>query len=160
MVIVGPCAMPYQGVTVRDERVKDMLRVTVLGNLGSDAELRSLTKGTQIAGFRIAVNQVRTNANGQREDSTEWFRINVAGRQADYASHLQKGQRVLVVGRLQISHFQRKDGEQGTGFDVWTDEVQNVSCRSASPDGEDGRALVSAAVGDFPDDAQDSDLPF
>ncbi len=97
MVIVGPCAMPYQGVTVRDERVKDMLRVTVLGNLGSDAELRYSTKGTQIAGFRIAVNQVRTNANGQREDSTEWFRINVAGRQADYASHLQKGQRWLLV---------------------------------------------------------------
>ena len=137
-----------------------MLRVSVLGNLGSDAELRSSTKGAPIAGFRVAVNQVRTGASGEREETTEWFRINVAGRQAEYAARLQKGQRVLVVGRLQISHFQRKDGTQGTGFDVWADEVQNVSGRSAAADSEDGRALVSDAAGDFADEPQDADLPF
>ena len=136
-----------------------MLRVTVLGNLGSDAELRYSTKGAPIVGFRVAVNQVRPGANGEREESTEWFRINVTGRQADYAAHLQKGQRVLAIGRLQISHFQRKDGTQGTGFDVWADEVQNVSGRSAA-DTEDGRAVVSAAVGNVANEFSDEDLPF
>src|SRR5439155_15509772 len=137
-----------------------MLRVTVLGNLGSDAELRYSTKGAQIAGFRIAVNQVRTSAGGEREESTEWFRINVAGRQAEYAAHLQKGQRVLAIGRLQISHFQRKDGTQGTGFDVWADEVQNVSGRSAAAESEDGRTAVGATVGDLADELLDDSLPF
>jgi single-strand DNA-binding protein len=137
-----------------------MLRVTVLGNLGSDAELRFSAKGTPIAGFSVAVNQVRTGVNGQREESTEWLRINVTGRQADFASHLQKGQRVLAIGRLQISHFERKDGTQGTGFDVWADEVQNVSGRSTTAEGDDGRTPVGAAAGDFADDQQDSDLPF
>jgi single-strand DNA-binding protein len=137
-----------------------MLRVTVLGNLGSDAELRYSAKGTPIAGFSVAVNQVRTGVNGQREESTEWFRINVTGRQADFASHLQKGQRVLAIGRLQISHFERKDGTQGTGFDVWADEVQNVSGRSTATEGDNGRAPVGAAAADFADDQQDSDLPF
>jgi single-strand DNA-binding protein len=137
-----------------------MLRVTVLGNLGSDAELRYSTKGAQIAGFRIAINQVRTGPNGEREESTEWFRINVAGRQAEYASHLQKGQRVLAIGRLQISHFERKDGTQGTGFDVWADDVQNVSGRSTAAEGDDDRALVGAAAGDSADEPLDSDLPF
>jgi single-strand DNA-binding protein len=137
-----------------------MLRVTVLGNLGSDAELRHSANDRPIAQFRVAANQVRTGASGEREESTEWFRINVAGRQADYAAHLQKGQRVLVVGRLQISHFQRKDGTQGTGFDVWADEVQNVSGRPAA-EGEDGRMVVSAAVGDVADEPlEDPDLPF
>jgi len=113
-----------------------------------------------IAGFRVAVNQVRTGANGEREESTEWFRVNVTGRQADYAAHLQKGQRVLAIGRLQISHFQRKDGTQGTGFDVWADEVQNVSGRSAG-EGEDGRTAVSTAVGNLADESSDlEDLPF
>ena len=102
---------------------------------------------------------MRTGATGEREESTEWFRINVTGRQAEYAAHLQKGQRVLAIGRLQISHFQRKDGTQGTGFDVWADEVQNVSGRPAV-EGEDGRALVGAAVGDLADEPLDSDLPF
>src|SRR5919204_5425416 len=115
-----------------------MLRVIVMGNLGSDAELRHTANGAAIASFRIAVNQVRTNAAGEREESTEWFRINVAGRQAEYASRLQKGQRVLVDGRLQISHFQRQDGSPGVGLDVWADEVQNISGRSAA-EGEDSR---------------------
>jgi single-strand DNA-binding protein len=136
-----------------------MLRVSVLGNLGSDAELRFSTKGAPIAGFRVAVNQVRTGASGEREESTEWVRINVTGRQAEYAAHLQKGQRVLAIGRLQISHFQRKDGTRGTGFDVWADEIQNVSGRPAT-EGEDGRVAVSAAVGDFADEPLDDSLPF
>jgi len=136
-----------------------MLRVTVLGNLDSDAELRYSTKGAPIAGFRVAVNQVRTGANGEREESTEWFRVNVTGRQADYAAHLQMCQRVLAIGRLQISHFQRKDGTQGTGFDVWADEVQNVSGRPAT-EGEDGRMAVSATVGDLADEPLDDSLPF
>ena len=139
---------------------KDMLRVTVLGNLGSDAELRHSAKGAPIAGLSVAVNQVRTDANGERQQSTEWFRINVTGRQAEFATHLQKGQRVLAIGRLQISHFERKDGTQGTGFDVWADDVQNVSGRSAAAEGDDGRALVGAAVGDLADEPLDDSLPF
>ena len=67
-----------------------------------------------------------------QENRTEWFRISVAGPQADYASRLQKGQRVLVDGRLQITHFQRRDGTPGVGFDVWADEVQNISGRGAT----------------------------
>ena len=66
---------------------------------------------------------------------------------------------MLAIGRLQISHFQRKDGTQGTGFDVWADEVQNVSGRPTA-EGEDGRMAVSAAVGDLADEPLDSDLPF
>jgi len=129
-----------------------MLRVTVLGNLGSDAELRYSATERPIASFRIAVNQVRTNAGGEREESTEWFRINVAGRQAEYASRLQKGQRVLIDGRLQITRFQRKDGTPGVGFDVWADEVQNVSGRSAA-ETENVRTPVGAAVAEAADDA-------
>ena len=138
-----------------------MLRVTVLGNLGSDAELRYSATERPIASFRIAVNQVRTNAGGEREESTEWFRINVAGRQAEYASRLHKGQRVLIDGRLQITRFQRKDGTLGVGFDVWADEVQNVSGRSAA-ETENDRTPLGATVAEAADDApeMDENLPF
>ena len=136
-----------------------MLRVTLMGHLGSDAELRHTPRGTAVASFNVAINQVRTNAAGEREDSTEWFRINVAGRQAEYAARLQKGQRVLVDGRLQISHFQRRDGTPGIGFDVWADEVQSVSARSAA-DSDDGRTAVGMAVGNVADELSDEDLPF
>ena len=135
-----------------------MLRVTLMGHLGSDAELRHSARETPIASFRVAVNQVRTNPAGEREESTEWFRINVAGRQAEYASRLQKGQRVLVEGRLQISHFQRQDGSPGVGFDVWADEVQNLTGRSTADSGDHRRA-VGAGVGSVADEDLE-DLPF
>ena len=135
-----------------------MLRVTLMGHLGSDAELRHSARETPIASFRVAVNQVRTNAAGQREESTEWFRITVAGRQAESASRLQKGQRVLVEGRLQISHFQRQDGSPGVGFDVWADEGQNVTGRSTADSG-DSRRAVGAGVGSAADEDLE-DLPF
>ena len=137
-----------------------MLRVTVVGNLGSDPELRQSNSGALIAGFRMAVNQVRLNGSGEREESTEWFRVNVPGRQVDYAAQLQRDQQVLVDDRLQITHFQRRDGTPGVGFDVWADEIQNVSGRSqADPD---GRRADRGTAGDH-DVAEafdEADLPF
>jgi single-strand DNA-binding protein len=116
-----------------------MLRVSLLGNLGAEPESRFTQKGNQIVQFRVAVNQVRIGPDGERQENTEWFRVRVSGRQTDYVQRLGKGTRVLVFGRLDISHFQSKDGEARTGFDVWADDVQSVSApRSFSPDPEVG----------------------
>src|ERR1700730_2044903 len=106
-----------------------MLRVTLLGNMGADPEVRYSQKGTQVASFSVAINQVRTGPDGERQENTEWFRIKVAGRQVDFVQRLSKGTKVLVMGRLDISHFQSRDGEPRTGFDVWADEVQAMSAR-------------------------------
>lgn len=111
-----------------------MLRVTLLGNLGADPEVRYTQKGTQLVTFNVAVNQVRFGRDGERQENTEWFRIKVT-RQAEYAQRLSKGSRVMVIGRLDITHFQGKDGESRTGFDVWADELQSMS--SARPLGPD-----------------------
>src|ERR1700736_5192760 len=114
-----------------------MLRVTLVGNMGGDPELRYSQKGTQIASFSVAVNQVRRGPDGERQENTEWFRIRVSGIQTEFVQRLTKGTRVLVMGRLDISHYQSKDGEPRTGFDVWADDVQAMSTRSSGmdPDG-------------------------
>src|ERR687885_115797 len=104
-----------------------MLRVSLLGNLGADPESRFTQKGTQIVMFRVAVNQVRTGPDGERQESTEWFRVRVANRQAEFAQRLGKGARVLVIGRLDIGHYQSREGETRTSFDVWADEIQALS---------------------------------
>jgi single-strand DNA-binding protein len=118
-----------------------MLRVTLLGNLGADPEVRWTPKGSQIAMFRVAVNQVRVGPDGERQENTEWFRVRVSGRQIEFVQRLGKGSRVLVIGRLDISHFQGKDGETRTGFDVWADDVQAMSSSARAPMPMDGEAL-------------------
>src|ERR1051326_2336218 len=118
-----------------------MLRVTLLGNMGADPEVRYTQKGTAMVTFRVAVNQVRFGVDGERQENTEWFRIRVGGRQTEYVQRLSKGSRVLVIGRLDISHFQGKDGESRTGFDVWADDVQSMSPRTfVDGDGVDTEA--------------------
>ena len=104
-----------------------MLRVSLLGNMGADPEVRYTAKGTQIVSIRVAVNQVRTGPDGERQENTEWFRVRVSGRQSEFVQRLSKGTRVLAIGRLDITHFQGRDGEPRTGFDVWADEVQAMS---------------------------------
>jgi single-strand DNA-binding protein len=111
-----------------------MLRVSLVGNMGADPELRYSQKGTELVSFSVAVNQVRTGPSGERQENTEWFRVRVTGRQTEYVQRLSKGTRVLVMGRLDIGHFQGRDGDQRTSFDVWADEVQSISSRSMGGD--------------------------
>jgi single-strand DNA-binding protein len=109
-----------------------MLRVSLLGNMGADPEVRYTAKGVQIVAIRVAVNQVRTGPDGERQENTEWFRVRVAGRQSEFVQRLSKGTRVLAIGRLDIGHYQSRDGESRTSFDVWADDVQALSRQMTS----------------------------
>src|SRR5918911_4833453 len=102
-----------------------MLRIQLTGHLGTDMDIRSTQKGTTLACARVAVDQVRTTPSGDRQETTDWFTVRVAGRQAEFAHRLGKGMRVFVDGRLSISHYTSRDGEPRVGFDVWADDVQN-----------------------------------
>jgi single-strand DNA-binding protein len=129
-----------------------MLRVTLMGNMGGDPELKYSQKGTAIASFSVAVNQVRKGPDGERQENTEWFRIRVGGPQTEFVQRLSKGTKVLVLGRLDISHYQSRDGEPRTGFDVWADDVQAMSSRAfgGEPDGmqeSDAEAREPVAAG-------------
>ncbi len=134
-----------------------MLRVSLLGNLGADPEVRFNAKGSAVVSFRVAVNQVRTGPDGERQENTEWFRVRVMGRQAEFAQRLGKGSKVVVFGRLDISHYTSRDGEARTGFDVWADEVQSMAIAQrgpAEPEGfmdaaeQPGEALLAGAGAD------------
>jgi single-strand DNA-binding protein len=107
-----------------------VLRVSLLGNMGADPEVRYTAKGAMMVVFNVAVNSVRTGPDGERQENTEWFRIRVGGPRADYVQRFGKGNRVLVIGRLDIGHYKARDGEMRTSFDVWADEVQNMGPRT------------------------------
>src|SRR5579859_1252231 len=108
-----------------------MLRLTLVGNLGTDPTVGATQKGTPIATLRVAVNQFRTDTTtGERTESTEWFRVRAMGRLVDLAERLTKGSRVLVIGRLDIGHYQSSEGDARTSFDVWADEIVPFSVRT------------------------------
>ena len=108
-----------------------MLNLTLVGNLGAEPTVGATQKGTAIATMRVAVNQSRTDTTtGERTESTEWFRVRAMGRLVDLAQRLTKGSRVLVIGRLDIGHYQSSEGDPRISYDVWADEIIPFSVRT------------------------------
>jgi single-strand DNA-binding protein len=85
-------------------------RVTLLGNLGAEPELRTTGTGLPVMSFRLATNEVFFDKDQNKQERTEWHRIVMFGSRATPLSRmLSKGERVLVEGRLQTSSYE-KDG--------------------------------------------------
>lgn len=90
-------------------------KVVIVGNLGTDPEMRYMSDGTAVTNFSVATNRRWTNrGSGDQQEETTWFRVSVWGRQAEVANeYLSKGRQVLVEGRM-------KPDPQTGGPRIWT----------------------------------------
>ena len=86
-------------------------KVTLFGNLGADAELRTTAKGA-VCKFRLATTEKWKDKDGQKHERTEWHRATVFGPRAES----------LVEGRLQTSSYD-KDGQKHWSTDIIMDQV-------------------------------------
>ena len=76
-------------------------KITIIGNLGTDPEMRYTPSGSAVTSFSVATNR-RYTRNGEQVDETEWFRVNAWGRLAETTNqYLEKGSLVYVEGRPQ-----------------------------------------------------------
>ena len=90
-------------------------KVILIGNLGSDPEVRHLSSGSVVANFNIATSESYTNKNGERVTQTEWHRIELWDGLAKVAEqYLKKGQTVYVEGKLKTENWQDSDGNNRT----------------------------------------------
>ena len=126
-------------------------QITLVGNLGSEPELRFTPSGVPVANFSLAVNKSWANAQGERQSKTTWFRITVWRKQAELASQfLKKGRRVLVVGEVEeAAVWTDREGTARASLDV---TAQFVKFMDSSHDEE-------AAGGDAGHDDQEAPPP-
>ena len=99
--------------------------VTMIGNLTDDPELRFTPSGAAVCGFRIASNRRYTDRSGQQQEETTFMNVNVWRDMAEnVAESLRKGDRVIVIGRIQVRSYEAKDGS-GTRWvtEILADEV-------------------------------------
>lgn len=127
--------------------------VTLCGNAGADAEVKTLDNGTKVARFRIA-----TSTGGYKKsdgtdvpERTEWHTIICWRSLASLAEHIKKGTRVTVVGRLTYNEYE-KNGVKHTLAEVQAANIV-LSGKSDSPNS----AAMSAPI---PQEAPVDDLPF
>lgn len=144
----------------------DINRVTLVGRLTRDPELRHLPSGSPVLQLGLAVNGRQKDEAGNWTDKPNFFDIKVFGNQAEMLSqHLAKGRRVGIDGRLDWSSWEAQDGSKRSKVEVVAFQVQFLDSRGDG--GEQGQYIPSSDVTadrtDFAPTgaaAADDDIPF
>jgi single-strand DNA-binding protein len=163
-------------------------KITLVGNLGRDPELKYTPQGTPVCTFSMATNERRKDARGgEQEEVTTWFRVTLWGRQAETAAqYLQKGRAVYIEGRLRVEEYTGKEGGPRYSLEVNATDLQFIGggrdagefagvrrASAAVPEGrpspqpgdwtvKDGKPVRSAppGVGGGADPIEDEGVPF
>jgi single-strand DNA-binding protein len=105
-------------------------KLTLIGNLGKDPEMRYLPDGTPVASFSLAVNKSWTK-DGQKQDETTWFNCSCWRKQAEVVTqYLKKGNRALIVGEVKARAYTAKDGTAAASLDVNVQEVKFLTSKN------------------------------
>ena len=142
----------------------DINRVTLVGRLTRDPELRHLPSGSSVLQLGLAVNGRQKDEAGNWTDKPNFFDVKVFGNQAEMLSqHLSKGRRIGIDGRLDWRSWEAQDGTKRSKVDVVAQSVQFLDSRM---DQEAGGQYVPAGAAaptggdDFPPTPADDDIPF
>lgn len=116
-------------------------KVTIIGNLGRDPEVRTTPNGAKNVSFTIAASGRRRRSDQQDQDNTTWFRVTAWGENADrlervvQQGYVAKGRLLYVEGQLEQQQFTGNDGQQRTSLEVTLSDWQFVGSRQ---DGQGG----------------------
>lgn len=95
-------------------------RVTLIGNLGTDPEVRYMTNGDAVANISVATTETWKDKNGERQEKTEWHRVTFYRKIAEIVGqYLKKGSQVYIEGKL----VTRKWEDKKTGEEKYTTEI-------------------------------------
>ncbi len=158
---------------------RSLNRVSLIGNLGADPEVRAAGTGNRVATFSVATSRTWNDSAGAKQEKTEWHRC-VAwntknGSLADVIEkYLHKGDRVHVDGRIEYKQWTDKENQVRYGTEINVRELIMLGGgRGGDPSGDGARPRAKAMAGagagaggedfeDFPGALADEedDLPF
>jgi len=164
---------------------RSLNKVTLIGNVGQDPEVRSTNNGGRVATFSLATSRSWSGAGGDRQEKTEWHRCVVwntgtkgPGLADVVEKYVKKGEKLFVEGRIEYRQWQDKDNQTrytteinvrelillgGRGGGDFEGESPSRS-RSSAP-ARSGSAPAPSGGGEFDDfpgalQDEDDDLPF
>lgn len=119
--------------------MRGLNRVTLMGLVGQDVEVRFTQGGTAVANVRMATSESwNDKETGERRERTEWHTVVFYGRLAEIAGeYVRKGKPIYVEGPLRTRKWQDRDGNDRYSTEVVGNELQLLGERSRSTQ-EDG----------------------
>jgi len=126
-------------------------KVFLIGNVGTDPEMRFTPNGNPVTSFRIATNRIFNTPDGERKQETEWFTVIAWSKLAESCNQfLTKGQRVYVEGRLRTRTWEGQDGQKRSKVEVVANRVLFL----------DRQALAPLPPESASEEVEPEDLPF
>ena len=130
-------------------------KITIVGYLGRDPELRYTPAGTAVCDFSMATSEKKGD-----NDVTTWFKVTTWGKQADVAhAHLAKGSLVYIEGRLSQREYTDRDGNKRTSLEVNATDLKFIGAKGETKAASAG-APASAAASSDEGVIDDDSIPF
>ena len=141
-------------------------KVILIGNLGSDPEVKYMPSGEAVANISLATSESWKDKNtGEQVERTEWHRVVLFRRLAEIAGeYLKKGSKVYIEGRLQTRKWKGQDGQDRYTTEIVANDLQMLDSRGGGAGNFNQQPANSnaqpqpAAAGSFDD--FDDDIPF
>jgi single-strand DNA-binding protein len=95
-------------------------KVILLGNVGSDPEIRYTQSGDAVVNLSVATSeQWKDKATGQTKENTEWHRVGIFGKPAEIAAqYLRKGSKIYIEGRIRYKKYSDKEGNERLSVEI------------------------------------------
>jgi len=130
-------------------------KVMIIGNVGSEPEMRFTPNGNPVTSFPVATNRVYTTPEGERRRETEWFTVVAWNRLAEQCNQfLAKGRLVYAEGRLHTHTWEGQDGQKRSRTEVVANRVVFLDRREVSTLPEE--AVEETGTGEL----EPEDIPF
>ena len=163
---------------------RSLNKVTLIGNLGNDPEIRTTNNGSKVANFSLATTRQWNSASGEKQEKTEWHKCiawNTGGKGTGLADiierYVHKGDKLYVEGRIEYRQFEDKEKQTRYVTEINVREILLLGGGKGGSGGGGGDSFEGSAArsrptdkakkagGDFEEfpgalDAEDDDLPF
>lgn len=136
-------------------------RALLIGNVGSDPEIRYLNNNDKVATFRLATTERYKDRNGEVKENTEWHQVTAWGKLAEVVEKMvKKGSQVYVEGKITTRKWTDKDGNDRYTTEIRAEGLQILgkkeSASASAPNPEESPALKALKEELNPE----QDLPF
>lgn len=115
---------------------KGLNKVTLIGNVGQDPELRTTSNGQAVANLSIATSEAWKTSSGENQERTEWHRVVLFGRLAEITrDYISKGGKIYLEGSLRTRKWEDKNGQDRFTTEIVANELIMLDSRrdSAQP---------------------------